>query len=281
MLRSGSAIHWIERDAVHAMTYLLGKLGPVLKARHVEADAGQSEDREEVAAQHVRGRLIGFDAREMWQEFHIAWSQERKENFLLRQDIKKPLSTDTMVWPSVFDEVGELAPPYNWRGSLWDGLEVMRGFMKARPITTHLTFWMIGITLVSGEFEAGQEEMGYPTLPALDLPAESEDWTLLGYDVSDHSLLSGLSNCGYLEREKQRFRKRWARHLNRYHLFGEVDPAVEFKAITDRRIPEHAPFFVYGLYLITKGQGAAQDEKDAGRKKTASRPGSGRFGVWN
>ena len=257
-LRSGSAIHWIERDAVHAMTTLLGKLGPVLKARHVEADAEQSEDREEVADQHVRGRLIGFDAREMWQEYHITWSQERKDWFLLRQDIKKPLSTDTMVWPSVFEEVSELEPPvYRGALSLWDDLGNIIDFMKARPVTSHMSFWIVGMTLVSGDFSAGQEEMGYPTLPALDLPAESEDWTLLGYDVSDHSLLSGLSNCGYLEREKQRFRKQWARHLNRYHLFGEVEPAVEFKEITDRRVPEHAPFFVYGLYLITKGQGAA------------------------
>jgi hypothetical protein len=266
-VRSGSAIHWIERNAVHAMTYLWGleplNLGPVLKARYLEADAGQSEDREEVAAQPVCGRLIGFDAREMWQEYHIAWPQERKDRYLLRQDIKKPLSTDTMVWPSVFDEVGELASPYNWRGSLWDDLGNMIDFMKARPITTHLTFWTIGITLVSGEFDAGQEEMGYPTLPALDLPAGSEDWTLLGYDVSDHSLLSGLSNCGYLEEEKRRFEKQWGEHLNHYHLFTEVEPAVEFREVSDRRVPEHAPFFVYGLYLITKGLGTAHEKMGA------------------
>jgi hypothetical protein len=199
------------------------------------------------------GKLLGFDAREMWQEFHIIWSQERIENFLLRHDIKKPLSTDTMVWPSVFDEVGELAPPYNWRGRLWDDWHKMEDFIEARWISAPRPFWIIGITLISGDFSNQQEAMGYPTLPALNPPAGSEAWTLLGYDVSDHSLLSGLSNCGYWEEEKPGYKQRWGQHLNEYNLFTEVQPAIEFKEITDRRVSEHAPFFVYGLYLIKKG----------------------------
>jgi hypothetical protein len=202
----------------------------------------------------LEGKLLGFDAREMWQEFHITWSQERKANFLLRHDIEKPLSTDTMVWPSVFDEVGELAPPvYRGSLSLWDDLRKMGDFIEARWITTSMPFWIVGVTLISGDFSSQQEAMGYPTLPTLNLPAGSEDWTLLGYDVSDHSLLSGLSNCGYWEEEKPEYKKRWGQHLNRYHLFAEVQPAIEFKEITDLRVPEHAPFFVYGLYLIMKG----------------------------
>jgi hypothetical protein len=267
-LRSGSATHWIEGDAVNAMTFLLGlepiKLGPILKASQLEADAGQSESRVEVAAQPVRGRLLGFDVREMWQEYHIIWSRERKDQYLLREDIKKPLSTDTMVWPSVFGAVDELHPPVH-RGSLslWDDLEEMRDFMVARNITAHIFFWTIGITLVSGEFGAGQEAMGYPTLSALSLPAGSEHWALLGYDVSDHSLLSGLSNCGYWEDEKSEYTQRWGKHLNHYHLFSEVEPAVEFKEVSDRRVPEHAPFFVYGLYLIAKGMETAYEEKGA------------------
>lgn len=263
---SGSAIHWIERDAVHATTYLWRlesiKTGSVLKARDQEADASQPESRSEVVAQPVQGRLIGFDAREMWQEFHIAWPQERKDQYLLRQDIKKPLSTDTMVWQSVLEATDALDIPVD-RGalSLWGGLGVLKDYLKAQSITTHLFFWTIGITLVSGEFGAGQEEMGYPTLDTLGLPAGSENWTLLGYDVADPFLLSGLSNCGYLEEEKQRFVEQWGKHLNHYHLFSEVGPAVEFKEVSDRRVPEHAPFFVYGLYLIAKGLVTEHEEE--------------------
>jgi hypothetical protein len=208
------------------------------------------------------GKLLGFDAREMWQEFLVSWSQERKEPYLLRSDIKKPLSTDTMVWRSVFEEVQELEPPV-WRGALdlWDDLGKMADFLKARRVTSHISFWIVGVTLVSGEFGEQQEAMGYPTLPALDLPAGSEGWTLLGYDVSDHSLLSGLTNCGYTDEEKPELQKQWGLCLNRYHLFDDVQIAVEFKEITDQRVPEHAPFFVYGLYLIRKGLRADNDSK--------------------
>ena len=86
-----------------------------------------------------QGKLLGFDAREMWQEFHITWSGERQEQYLLRRDIKKPLSTDTIVWSSVFEEMGELEPPV-WRGALdlWGDLQNMVDFMKTTALTGNL-----------------------------------------------------------------------------------------------------------------------------------------------
>jgi len=38
--------------------------------------------------------------------------------------------------------------------------------------------------------------------------------------------------------------------LNEHHLFNEIDPARLFKEWADRRVPEHAPFFVFGLYIV-------------------------------
>ena len=45
-------------------------------------------------------------------------------------------------------------------------------------------------------------------------------------------------------------RRRWGPHLNEHHLFDDMDRAVEFEAMTDKRVEEHAPFYVYGIYSI-------------------------------
>ncbi len=77
--------------------------------------------------------------------------------------------------------------------------------------------------------------------------APPDDWTLLGYDVADHGLTSGLSNCGYGATEKPDWQQRWARRLNDFGLMMTIDDAEAFAEACDARVPEHAPFFVYGL----------------------------------
>jgi hypothetical protein len=73
---------------------------------------------------------------------------------------------------------------------------------------------------------------------------------LLGYDVADVHFTSGLSNCGYLGEEREWLRSKWGRDLNEHHLFRESTRALEFVAVTDKRVPEHAPFLVFGVYLL-------------------------------
>ena len=82
----------------------------------------------------------------------------------------------------------------------------------------------------------------------------SEAWEFLGFDVADEWLLSGLSNCGYGD-DAEPLRREWAGHLNGHHLFDNLDKAIEFEALTDKRVEEHAPFFIYGIYSIPKSGG--------------------------
>ena len=49
-------------------------------------------------------KLIGFDARVMWLPVDALWDTERKSVYLLREDVTLILSTDTGVWPSIFDD---------------------------------------------------------------------------------------------------------------------------------------------------------------------------------
>ena len=76
-------------------------------------------------------------------------------------------------------------------------------------------------------------------------------WKFLGFDVSDDDQLSGLSNCGLNESECSRQeRENWGKLLNEFHLFSSYEDADRFRIWIDKRVEEHVPFSVYGLYII-------------------------------
>jgi hypothetical protein len=81
-------------------------------------------------------------------------------------------------------------------------------------------------------------------------PTISDNWRLLGFDVADAGLTSGLSNCGHKQSEIAGLRASWVADLNEHHLFTDMARALAFRDVTDRRVPEHAPFFVYALSLV-------------------------------
>ena len=186
----------------------------------------------------------------------------RPTEFLLRTDLDDVLSADTMVWPSIFNstvtlDCGPGLPLPQWVGMnmpFWDDLAALRtaipaGFGKNHP------FWLIAATWhtdVSFTKEEGQKgKILGPHLGPTTPERREVGWRFLGFDVTD-SGTSGLSNCGYDESERSRLGAKWGCHLNRYHLFEDLEPAFEFKRITNARVPEHAPFFVIGLWLIEK-----------------------------
>lgn len=114
-------------------------------------------------------------------------------------------------------------------------------------------YQLIAVTIVRGlwpDDDAYERERWDQYAGRLTPPALSEGSTLLGYDVSDDYLLSGLSNCGY-EGDAAALRKQWAALLNENHLFWEIEAAKAFAEMTDHRVEEHAPFWVFGLYAIS------------------------------
>jgi hypothetical protein len=73
---------------------------------------------------------------------------------------------------------------------------------------------------------------------------------LLGYDVADYDLLGGLTNCGYTPDEAPSLAPAWAPLLNEWHQFANPEDAMAYAAVTAQRVPEHAPFFGYGIYQL-------------------------------
>ena len=215
--------------------------------------------------------LIEFDVRTAKDEYVARhWLRDSRAQYLLRPEIEWPLSVDTLVWPSVFFSRIFRNPAVDSYSTIEVEPEVCRQFQldldrmrdyydSHRAIAPDGVF--VGIELLSERTPEGHTipyEIPHgiqcaisleQTIPAR-LPAGS---TLLGYDVADAGRLSGLSNCGYTEREIRDLSPVWAKRLNSYGLFSSLDDAVAFRELSDRRVVEHVPFWVYGLWLLPVG----------------------------
>jgi hypothetical protein len=187
-------------------------------------------------------RLLGFDARSLVVE-QQAWPPERRSTYLLRPSVDQPLSTDPLVWPRILGESeGGLSTTIVEPDLTSFQQRLGRIDHRARP------YAVIAVSILPVPLDPD-------SLRALPPPEPSTidgAWSRLGYDVSDEALLSGLSNCAYGDGEIGALRAQWGPHLNDHHLFRDAARALEFRTITDERVPEHAPFFAYGLYEVRR-----------------------------
>ena len=207
--------------------------------------------------------VLGFDAR-LRPEHYLdrQWGGVRRETFLLRPDIDWPKSVDRIAWPSLFHFEGDFRlpdDPFSYVAhvpdrqdmrqilSLWADRNAMLEALGGRADEAVT----IRIDLLSDQaIDANSEQWGiFSHTPIQDDPTVDE-WVPLGYDVADGALTSGLSNCGFLEDERTRLRDEWAGRLNDNGLFVGRDDAMAFRALSDTRIAEHAPFHVFAMYGV-------------------------------
>jgi hypothetical protein len=175
---------------------------------------------------------IGFDLRSTVSD--PSWTVDRRTRFLLRRDLASVRSVDRLVWvrpPGL--------PPAPEPEGLWSDLS---GLFAAAHALDHADAMAVRITAL--------EEDG-PAPESADLigPASGR-YDLLGYDVADYDLLSGLTNCGYTPEEAASLAPVWAPLLNKWHLFDNPEDSTAFAVVTAKRVPEHAPFFAYGIYQL-------------------------------
>ncbi|HEY3332319.1 MAG TPA: hypothetical protein VGK19_19980 [Capsulimonadaceae bacterium] len=205
-------------------------------------------------------QLLGFSARETEVTWRKQWDDYHEQTFLLRNDagIIKPLSTDTTVWNSVFDVNGSAYPKVPRKAPNSDPLDLT----SRRDTELWMSVRELESALVANDIRAkcaivALTKFVHPTSlgnfwPKPDHPQTVDPaWRIIGFDVSDDVMQSGLTDCGYDAEEKPNLVARFASKLNAYHLFDTIDDACEFRDVADERSPGHAPFFVYGLWLVS------------------------------
>jgi hypothetical protein len=186
----------------------------------------------------------GADVRDDPDKPDPSWDADRRRQYLLRSDVSRPLSVDRMVWRSPLGpELQTIADRLPWIT-----VDQVRHAVASWP-RRHGDAWVtIAIGVVAAD---SAEEAFLKETTAIDTELRIErDWTFLGYDVADGGDCSGLCNCGYREEDEAIVsRAQWAPRLNEHGLLVELRDALEFRSLTNHRVPEHSPFFVGGLWI--------------------------------
>ena len=168
------------------------------------------------------------------------WTPLRRQEFLLNPRVSRPISVDPDVWeqlsPNLLNVggVGVRLPYWEDHQAMLNASQYASGLDDAVEVTI-----VVYATERLPEFAeaAGVREVGEAT----------KGKTSLGYDIADDGLISGLSNCAYTSKDRQAFEE-FVPHLNRYGLLTSLEVADRFRSLTDARVPDHAPFFVYQIF---------------------------------
>jgi hypothetical protein len=215
----------------------------------------------------VLKRLIGFDIRWLSKPgFLDFWDEPRRQQYLIRPEVAYPLSIDRHVWPSRFSLPGLLEPV----ASVAD----LDGVAGGQHFDT-FAFWANLTDMVSNYRPAGEPDCvigvallipqvqragakgpadpwrAFVTGQHTDPDEPGEKWVPLGCDVANDGYLSGLSNCGMFESERQSVRGRWSASLNEFGLFNSPETAQSFCDEANTRLKEDGPFHVFELFLIS------------------------------
>lgn len=120
-----------------------------------------------------------------------------------------------------------------------------------RAVEAQSTHRPHGVTVVIGLVIESSSDEALAASQGIDSEMVIEPtWRPLGFDIADGTTISGLSNCGYEADEADMLRSAWAARLNEHGLFDDVADALAFRAITDARVREHAPFAVYAMWML-------------------------------
>lgn len=214
--------------------------------------------------------LLGFDIRLRSEDYvQQLWNQERRVTYLMLPEIKWPLSIDQMVWPSLFRYPTDLIEQSYFQFNetievkaintrhraleLWLGIEEMQkqaGKQGKNKI-------QIAVSLFLDESSLSDEYWSAVLDPRLSWDKVPTESSLIGYDVADRDMISGLSNCGYDPNEMEIIKESWNSCLNDYGLFKKFADAMRFTKLIDKKIPSHSPFYVYSLFLVPRKGGQA------------------------
>lgn len=218
--------------------------------------------------------ILGFNAREMWRNnFQNMKIHGQCETAFFRNEVLKPLSADSSIWASVFNDghypglsdderkrIGfgtiTLPPSIGINKPLWENLNQLTEYLDRHYAEISKPFWVIAITGLLHDMGRKRSPEDWPRFEST-LPSNiDKGWVLVGYDVNtcwNECCLTGASHIGTAELI-QSLRNTFGPHLNKYHLFIDVKHAREFSEFQDQLAQEDAPHSVYGIWLIRKVQ---------------------------
>lgn len=199
---------------------------------------------------NLEEKVLGFAVRKDFVNSKpIQWDDERRSIYLLKVDIKYPLSIDSSVWPEADDcqNIGNYAFEDLSEECNFDIYKIPKDLTPEIAAPNVLVAFVMEVE----SYEKFCQTIGFHACDSEFSVAElvNAGWKFIGFDIAEESLISGLSNCGYRADELQEVKSLFLDNLNEYGLFDDLQVAKEFCEYSNNRVSEHAPFFVFGMYV--------------------------------
>jgi len=214
--------------------------------------------------------IVGYDAREMWNyNFEGMKVREPDSIFFFKPDVVKPLTVDSSIWGCLFNDghypqlsdaerqkigLGTVKLP-EWTGPnmpLWENLCQLEEYLALYVAELLKPYWIIAITGLIEDIEVKLSKEEWPHFKSTNPKDIDDSWRIVGYDINTREgecCLTGALHEGsetYIKSQQQR----WGQYLNEYHLFNDINNAIEFRNVQNGKTPSDAPHFVYGIWLI-------------------------------
>jgi len=189
------------------------------------------------------------------------WNSERRNKYLLNTDIDFQISVDTNAWPESEDN--------DLKNNLFcaqdvehDPLYLNADLYQLKPSLRDIKIEilqenvLIAVTILQEYASLFFTKRSVDKIKFLDSTHTLKEKIVFfyGYDIADGLLFSALSDCSFSEEERKRFHDLFSNDLNRYGLFENKLKAIDYCKLSNNRIPEHAPFYVFGIYSFSQGQ---------------------------
>jgi hypothetical protein len=118
-----------------------------------------------------------------------AWDRKRRQQYLVRPEVTRPLSVDRWVWPKPRPVAGEpVGDPLPWVSAE----DVHQRWASSHVGTDGWVVIAIGVVAVDSHAREVLARSGIDAEVVV-----GPGWRFLGYDIADAGDTSGLSNCGY------------------------------------------------------------------------------------
>ncbi|MGP5495223.1 hypothetical protein ACTXMK_14225 [Psychrobacter celer] len=178
--------------------------------------------------------LVGFSINKL--TIDPDWTIKRRQDYLINKHVIIPKSVDANVWEEVHNIDKMTGEDIVYNLPKW----------KNKDLLIENTLYDISQKdNVLSTFILFSEEVAFDEYPKIN---SLNNLFFLGYDVADEGATSGLSNCSYTPSELDFCVEKFGFNLNKHGLFENLDIANEFTEYTNTREPQHAPFYIYGIY---------------------------------
>jgi len=195
--------------------------------------------------------ILGYQLRESAYNVVPLWPVARREKYLLNPETRLPLSADRRVWPlaslpDLADQVFKdfVMGPNEAPNGL--NLYQLKGSLTRKMLSAVGDNCVVGIAVDSEVAALFRVQNSIADQHSVE-PSRLQ---FLGFDVCDQRLTSGLMNCGVATADHEKLRAGYAASINPFGLFDHKDVAVRFASEIGRTVPEHAPFFPIGLFVV-------------------------------